>query len=469
MGLITGSLNSDGGTAAVSTFQMFVGMSSKALPSGVPPERRGVLGPRRQLPSSPCRLLSFKTTHTLVGSLRQMTIKDYTVEFEGRPEATPTNDGDLPLVRTSERNDFKRCPWLWKESWVKGLTSNRTPTWSWFGTAIHAGLEVRYKPGKKRGSTKKVLEAFEESMDGQIGKIYTEGGEVEESEIVDGRELGIAMLKGYIEEYGEEKHIEVIGSEQSFQIDVPHPTKPGEVICVYAGTWDSLWRIDGVLWVVDHKTRKQFPANTDFYDINDQAGSYLWVVPEVMLHLGILNKKEVKKIMGLQFNLLRKQMPSAREVEADGMVHNKPVKADYEAALSPFMNLPTRLPTIAVLEQWAASEDIHVIGEVSKVQPQPLFKRIEVERSLKERAQQGKRVQDEALWMNAVRNGEMPVFKTPTEDCVRCQLFDYCQADEHDHQEGQELAQVLLRRRDPYADHREAMERGGVVLKSKEK
>lgn len=395
-----------------------------------------------------------------------MTKRNYTVDFDARQaDEAPDNDHGLPLVRTSERSDFKRCPWLWNESWVKGLTSVRTPTWSWFGTAIHAGLEVRYKPGKKRGSLKKVLEAFEESMDGQIGKIYTEGGEIEESEVVDGRELGIAMLKGYVEEYGEEKHIEVIHSEQSFQIDVPHPTKPGEVICVYAGTWDSLWRIDGVLWIVDHKTRKQFPSNTDFYDLNDQAGSYLWVAPEVLIHLGILTKKEAKKIMGLQFNLLRKQMPSARPVEADGYVHNKPTKADYEAALSPVMDLPTRLPTIAVLEEYAHKQNIKVLGEVSKVQPLPLFKRVVAERSLEERATQGQRVQAEAMWMEAVRNGEMPLFKTPTEDCVRCQLFDYCQADEHDHAEGQELAEVLLRRRDPYRDHREAMERGGVVLR----
>lgn len=382
----------------------------------------------------------------------------------GNPFIAPDNSG-IPLVRTSERNDFKRCPWLWNESWVKGLTSRRTPTWSWFGTAIHAGLEARYKPGAKRGKRSAVLDAFEEACDNEVRKVYTEGGELEDSEIVDGRELGRAMLNGYIDEYGPEKHIYVLHSEQSFQIDVPDPANPdGPPICVYAGTWDSVWIIDGVYWIVDHKTRKAFPANTDFYDINDQAGSYLWVAPEVLIHMGIMTKKEAKKIMGLQFNLLRKQMPSAREVQADGLVHNKPVKADYEAALSPVMDLPARLPTIAVLEQWAAERNIKVIGEVSKVQPQPLFKRVQVERSLRERVTQGQRVQQEALWMNKVRTGELPVFKTPTEDCVRCQLFDYCQADEHDPAEAAEIAKVTLRNRDPYRDHREAMERGGVVL-----
>lgn len=383
---------------------------------------------------------------------------------EGNPFIIPDNSG-TPLVRTSERSDFKRCPWLWYESWVKGLTTRRPPTWSWFGTAVHKGLEKRYKTGAKRGKRSEVLDAFVEALEDHVGKVYTEGGEIEESEIVDAKELGLAMLNGYIDEYGPEKNIYVIHSEQSFQIDVPDPANPGGVICVYAGTWDSVWLIDGVYWIVDHKTRKQFPANTSFYDINDQAGSYLWVAPEVLLHMGVLTKKQLKKMMGLQFNLLRKQMPTSREIQADGFVHNKPVKADYEKALSPFMDLPTRLPTIAVLEQWATERKIKVIGEVSKVQPQPLFKRIEVERSLKERVTQGQRVQSEAQWMNKVRSGELRAFKTPTEDCVRCILFDYCQAHEHDPAEAQEIADTLLRVRDPYRDHREAMLSGGVEIK----
>lgn len=371
---------------------------------------------------------------------------------------------DLPLLRTSERKDFKRCPWLWQESWLRGLSTKRVPTWSWFGTAIHKGLEKRYKPGNKRGSLKKVLEAFEEALDDETRKIYTEGGDIEQDDIVDGKELGFAMLKGYVQHYGEESHIEVIHSEQTFQIDVPHPTKPGEVLCVYAGTWDSLWRIDSRFWIVDHKTRKAFPSNMEFYDIDDQAGSYMWVAPEVLIHMGVLTKKEAKKIDGLIFNLLRKHLPDTRPIGPTGERHNKPLKADYEAALSPIMDLPTRLPVIAVLQQWADERSVKVFGEISKNQPAPLFYRYEAERTLQERVTQGQRVQTEAIWMNAIRTGVLPAFKTPQEDCVRCVLFEYCSAHEHDAEEGREIADALLRTRDPYRDHREAMKHGGVVL-----
>lgn len=334
---------------------------------------------------------------------------------------------DLPLLRTSERNDFKRCPWLWQERWVKGLTSRRVPTWSWFGTAIHRGLEAWYKPGMKRGGKKKMLEAFEEAVDGEIRRVYTAGGELDEDEIVDGQTLGRAMLLGYVDHYGQDSEWEVIHSEQSFQIDVPHPYKPGKMIAVYAGTWDSLWRNvrSKEYWLVDHKTRRAFPQNWTFYEINDQAGSYLWVAPEVLVHMGILKKKD--KIEGLIFNTLRKHMPDERPRNKNG-------------------------------------EALNMDGSVSKRQPAPLFHREEIYRRQTERVQQAHRVQQEALWMKDIRDGKREAFKTPTEDCVRCQFFDYCETDEQDKEEGQELANVILMKRDPYESHREAMERGGVVL-----
>jgi hypothetical protein len=337
---------------------------------------------------------------------------------------------ELPLLRTSERNDFKRCPWLWQETWLKGLSTKRVPTWSWFGTAIHRGLEVWYQPGTKRGKLGDVLDAFEESVGAETGKVYTQGGELDDVEVEDGRELGREMLKGYVDHYGKDSEWEVIHPEQSFQIDVPHPTKEGKTIVVYAGTWDLLARNRRTkeFWLWDHKTRKQFMQNWEFYNINDQAGSYLWVAPEILRHLGIFGKKD--KIEGLVFNLLRKKMPDPRpfRVEAGRRIY------------------------------------LNQNGSDSKMQPAPLFHREIIERYQVERVAQAKRVQQEALWMKDIRQGKREAFKTPTEDCVRCSLFDYCSLDEYSKEEAAEFARFNLIWRDKYADHREAMERGGVVL-----
>lgn len=334
-----------------------------------------------------------------------------------------------PLLRTSERSDFKRCPWFWYQTWVLGLRSRREPTWAWFGSAIHRGVEARYLPGgRKRGTVDEMVAAFEDALGKEQRRIYTEGLEVDETEIVDARELGIAMLKGYVEEYGQDKHWNVLHTEQPFQINVPDPEDRDKVLVVYCGTWDLAVKdiLEKVYKIVDHKTRKAFPTNWSFYQINDQAGSYLWVAPEVLVHKGILKPKD--RIEGLVFNALRKKLPDARPTDEEGRSLNKD-------------------------------------GTVSKVQPAPLFHREEVWRSPAERVTQARRVQAEAKHMSLMRDGTLPLYKTPTEDCNRCPLFEYCDLHERDEEEGEEFAAATLARRDPYRDHREDMvAKGGVHL-----
>ena len=334
-----------------------------------------------------------------------------------------------PLLRTSERSDYKRCAWLWYQTWVLGWRSKREPTWAWFGTAIHRGLEERYKPGgKKRGTLDAMEAAFEAALDKEERRMYTEGLETDTTDIVDGRTLGLAMLRGYVDEYGKDSHWRVLHTEQPFQINVPDPKDPEKVLVVYAGTWDLAVYdlVDKVYRIVDHKTRRSFPTNWSFYSINDQAGSYLWVAREVLLHKGILKTSDT--IDGLVFNALRKHLPDDRPVNENG-------------------------------------ERLNKNGSVSLRQPAPLFHREEVWRSPQERVTQARRVQNEAVIMDKVRRGKLPLIKTPTEDCVRCPLFEYCELDEQNPEEAQEFAKATLKKRDPYADHREDMtERGGIAI-----
>lgn len=333
-----------------------------------------------------------------------------------------------PLLRTSERNDFKRCIWLWQQSWERGLTPRREPTWAWFGTAIHAGLEARYPTGRKRGKVGDMIDAYLASCNDEVRRIYTKDAPDEE-EVHDATELGKEMLLGYVEKFGNDQTWEVIHSEQSFQIDVPSPD--GDTLVVYAGTWDLLvWDLHSKeYWLVDHKTRKSFPSNWEFYSINEQAGSYLWVAPEVLKHLGIFKGDEV--IEGIIFNCLRKAGKTAKQkagqVDAQGRVLNND-------------------------------------GSVSKVQPAPRYHREAIHRSIEERVKQAERVQAEALHMQAVRNGSLPAYKTPTEDCIRCKMFEYCAIDEWSQEEGEAYARQMLVNRDPYRSHREEMDQGGVAV-----
>lgn len=372
-----------------------------------------------------------------------------------------------PLLRNSERQDFKRCPWYWQETWLKGRSTSRVPTWAWFGSAIHSALEVRYPPGVKRGSTADVLQAFIDAVGQNTARIWQDNPDaiIDEEEMVDAIDLGKAMLIGYIQHFGKDSEWEVIHTEQPFQIDVPHPYIKGKTIVIFAGTWDALWRnrISKKFWLVDHKTRRSFPKNWDFYNLNDQAGSYLWVAPEVLRYLGVFGKKD--QIEGLIFNALKKHMPDTRPRNADGLATNKPQKAHYEAALSAAGVASPSRTTIAELYSLATAAGITVFGDVSAVQPGELFHRSEIHREPEERVKQAHRVQMEALWMEQVRKGALEAVKIITEDCVRCQLFEYCEADEMSKEDGKEIRKMLLQKRDHYADHRDNMKaKKGVSL-----
>lgn len=364
----------------------------------------------------------------------------------------------LPMVRTSERSDFKRCPWMWQETYLKGFGTRRVPTWAWFGTAIHAALEVRYPIGTKRGSLADTLDAFHAAVGEATGRIWQDANAIlDEEEVVDAKVLGEAMLRGYVDHYGKDQEWEVVHTEQPFQIRVPHPTKAGQDIAIYVGTWDALWRnrITGEFWLVDHKTRKSFPQRWEFYEINDQAGSYLWVAPEVLRHLGVFGKKD--RIEGLMFNALKKHMPDTRPRNAEGLATNKPQKVHYQDAFDAKGIHYEPKDTLATLQEIAETFRVRVLGEVSAVQPAPLFHREEVWRSPQERVKQARRVQQEVTWMQDIRDGKREAFKTPTEDCVRCKIFEYCQVDEANTDDGEEIRKTLLAPRDQYADHREAM------------
>ena len=366
----------------------------------------------------------------------------------------------LPMLRTSERSDFKRCPWLWSQTYLVGQGTRRVPTWAWFGTAIHAALEVRYPIGVKRNGIEETVEAFHAAVGEETGRIWQDQNAIlDEEEVVDAKVLGEAMLRGYVDHYGKDSEWEVIHTEQPFQITVADPDRPGKNLVLYVGTWDALWRnrTTKEFWLVDHKTRKSFPQRWDFYDLNDQAGSYLWVAPEVLRYMGIFSKKDT--IEGLIFNSLKKHMPDTRPRNADGLATNKPQKPHYKAAFEARDIYFDPKDTLATLAETADIYNVRVLGEVSAVQPSPLFHREEIYRSPVERVKQAQRVQQEAAWMRDIREGKRKAFKTPTEDCVRCKIFEYCMTDEQNPDDGEEIRKTLLAPRDQYADHRIAMDK----------
>lgn len=340
-----------------------------------------------------------------------------------------------PLLRNSESKDFWRCWWLWWEHWVNGTSPLRAPTWSVFGVAWHASLEYVYQHPKR---TKRLyLEAqdvFLEHLDDTARRVGIDDWEDYEEDqnenkrvkLVPAKELGPKMLVNYWDHYGPEREWEFIHTEQPFQINVPAPGAPrSHTLVVQAGTWDALaWhRPTRRYWLWDHKSAKAMPA-PEYLELDDQAGTYLWVAKRVLLHKGLLERRD--KISGIVFNYAKKHPGDDRPRNQYGEALNKD-------------------------------------GSVSKRQPTDLFLRYETVRTPQQQVALARRVQNTAMIMNRIRSGELPLVKNTTKDCPRCVLFDLCVAHESG-EDWQYLRDQMYTKRDLYEDHRADMERGGVEL-----
>jgi hypothetical protein len=385
-----------------------------------------------------------------------------------------------PLVRTSERNDHAQCPQMWEWRWLNGLTPMREPTWAVFGTAWHRAMEVYYPIGRKRGSLLDATDMFLESLDDLGRKVGVDISELEEEEIqkkedkgqkvklVPARELGPIMLREYVNYYEGDQDWEIVHSEQTFQIDVPDPHDKRRVLLVLAGTWDLLvWsRSKRRYELVDHKTAKQIP-NWGYLELDNQAGTYPWVALEVLVHKGILTKKD--RISGIWFSFAKKSQPDPRPTNAAGEALNQPTKAHYVAALSEKgLGAPATLRkcTVEDLAEMAEMNELTVLGEVSKTQPAKRFERYWSLRTPQQNVGQARRVQKQGIIMEGQRNGTLPIYKTPNKDCERCAFFDMCTLEEQG-DDWEFYRDEMFKYRDPYASHREEMERNGIEIRRK--
>lgn len=330
------------------------------------------------------------------------------------------------MLRTGERADFRRCPQRWWWKWREGLTKPFQANSLWFGEGIHFALAEWYQPGKKRGPDP--AQTFLEWVDGERRRIFTQPKVgVDETEIVDAAELGVAMLQHYVEHYGKDGQYKFIATEQSTQWLIPAmkmSTKARAIIrginlrdTLYCSTFDGVYRdeSDGKIWLIEHKTSKD--CSTRHLPLDDQAGSYWAVATHVLRKAGIM--KDNEELEGILYNFLRKSKPDQRARNAEGMYLNKD-------------------------------------GGVSKQQPAPYFIREPVFRFPQERATQFERIQAEHFQMQLMRAGVLPVTKNPTGACWwDCPFWDMCQLHESK-DDWEDYRDMIYTVEDPYEKHRKS-------------
>lgn len=364
---------------------------------------------------------------------------------------------NLQMLRTSERGQFKRCPWAWDKSYRQGLRLKQEQVGPlWLGTGIHLALAEWYIPGRKRG--RHPLETWEEYCDNEYTKLKAD---IDGEEAwVDSKALGIEMLTNYLKKWGEDEEWEIIAPEQRFSVNVEHPNRKGTAIRNFVGTFDGVYRnlATGKLHLMDHKTAAQIKTAHLFND--EQAGGYVTVAEYSLKKQGLIKPKE--EIWGITFNFLRKGFSTDdRPKNPDGLFTNKPTKSHYIAQLSEAFGPEDEESGMAwdklslkALEEAANAEGMVVYGEVSKNQGTPLFHREEVRRTRTEKRRMLQRIGEEAVMMDAVDSGLLPLLKTPADHCSWCQFKDLCSLDEQGG-DVDEFRKFTYNVTDPYSDHRE--------------
>lgn len=345
---------------------------------------------------------------------------------------------------------FKRCQQQWWWTYRMGLKTNAMkPDALWFGTGIHLALAEYYPAGMVRGPHPR--ETWERYC-GQTMALIRDYrlGDPEQPEWVDAKKLGSAMMDGYVARYQGDPSWEVIQPEYAFHVLVGRPNP----VINYVGTFDGVIRdhVDGKIKLAEHKTAASI--STAHLVLDDQAGSYWAVATHELRHQGKIGPKE--SLYGIEYNFMRKGMPDDRPRNAQGLATNLPTKKHYVEALTGVDGWAAKdLEKMSKdgLEGIAAANFVRVLGDVSKVQPAPLFLRTTVKRTAAERQTQLDRIQDEVEQMDAVRSGELPITKTPTRECVFCPFVEMCEL----HEQGgdwESYMRYAFHAEDPYADHR---------------
>jgi len=323
-----------------------------------------------------------------------------------------------------------------------------------FGSLVHIALEVRYPPGRKRGPLPQ--DTFVKLYDEQP-RDFDQWDE--EGNKVPARDLGAAMLEGYIKEYGNDDHIEIIAPEMRLAVDVYD--RHNNYLCTWVGKGDAVY-IDllksnkklKLIGMMEHKTAKSIEEEmTVISGYGEQGLSYFWGASYVLREMGLL--KEGQQIDHVMFNWLRKALPDLRPTNTMGHRLNKPSK---DALLDECLRLNLEIPKralVADLMQLLRSVNVkpELLGEISRSQPKPLFYRDKMDLGTRELDSINWRIRAEAWEMDQVRKKKLPLIKNPTKDCKwDCPFKEACEV----HEMGGDYGAILeleFDRWDPYSDH----------------
>lgn len=350
----------------------------------------------------------------------------------------------MKSVRGSEISTFKRCEWNWYHGWIRGLVPKVEKQDALFvGTGVHLAMADYYIPGTKRGVHPR--ETWERYADGCNATMKADNGSGQE-EWQNMKALISEVLDEYVEHWKGDESWEVLAPEQRFAVEIPHflwnpAANAGEggwiadrtkgALCTFVGTFDLPIRdlADDKVKIVDHKTAKTI--TTRHLTLDAQASGYCAVGTHTLREQGLIGPREV--VNGMLYNFIRKGKPDKRKKDAEGYALN-------------------------------------LNGTRSKQQPTPLFERVAVTRTPKERNNQIIRIAHDYERMKEARSrveqpgGTDNLLKSFSRDCSFCTFYDLCELDESNG-DTEFFTTAVFRTADMYSDHADGADNSKIGVR----
>jgi hypothetical protein len=331
----------------------------------------------------------------------------------------------LPLIRHSERVDYKRCPKKWFWRWRMGLVPKaKTFGALELGTWFHSTLAAWYSQPDREGlSLTAWFKHFAELAIGGAKNIGAPDYTLEKADEL--AALGEAMATAYQKKYGADPAIIPIVAEIPLEFDLTDAD--GKVFAKHKLKPDLVYREAAnpdYVWLMEHKTAAQI--RTEHLVIDDQARPYGAMAEISLRRAGVLRKSDVFK--GIMYNFVRKALTDERPVNEQGQSLNKNGSVSAKQPVPTLMRFPVTL---------------------TKASKRIAISRLRIEAGIITGM-------TEALRSKKVDPALLP--KTPHSSCPKlCPFFTMCVVEE---QGGdiKEMQRTMYERRDPYLYEEESTE-----------
>lgn len=191
-----------------------------------------------------------------------------------------------------------RLNWYW--SYHEGYKPIKSSPALELGIGIHEALDKYYSEGAD------LVAFFEEWSDNRIRELAAVWDD-DNDDLLENKELGMAMLQGYVEEYDGKDNFDVIATEKTLMSRIPVPGRDTLSKCYLVARLDGLVRDHetGKLFSLEHKTFSRF--NPGHMEVDHQFTAQVWLGQNLANEMGM-----DEEVVGVIYNGLRKQKPSPR-------------------------------------------------------------------------------------------------------------------------------------------------------------